>query len=381
MQKQFVEDDRINADDLDPTDDFLDPVTKNVLDEYNVLMSEFEYSLANLGVNDEFDTALIVDNAEDVSRLLKTNLDLNSAYPWQRLFDIAVDHGKSPKVVKLCLDNGANVNSIDPENKTTSLVSAIQNRASHAVCQVLVDANIDLDGKGTLTHLQHAILHSKIDLIKALVRKGAELDSFDSRNNRGTPLKFAISNHCVDSAIELLARGANPNLYNSNLLHIISSPPFYNEVDENRIVASLIKSNIDKESMDPLGRTALLYAVHESRMSMVKTLFKYGCNIKAVDSKLQNALLILVKSPLANNNIELCEFLLSNGVDPLQKPANGLWSAVGWIEKLAIEKICDVNVYIEIVKLFIKKNININKSLFFPIDDIPTSEELCISSS
>ncbi len=48
-------------------------------------------------------SAVIVDSPEDVIRHLQSNVELQKAYPWQRLLTTAVEHGKSPRVTRLCL--------------------------------------------------------------------------------------------------------------------------------------------------------------------------------------------------------------------------------------------------------------------------------------
>ena len=60
-----------------------------------------------------------------------------------------------------------------------------------------------------------------------------------------------------------------------------------------------------------------------------------GADIHAVDERGQNALLTLVKSPMAVANLELCAYLLVAKVDALLLPKTG-WSAIGWIEKLGV---------------------------------------------
>ncbi len=52
---------------------------------------------------DEFDTAMITDAADDVERLFRNNHELARTFTWQRLLNISIEHGKSPKVLKMCL--------------------------------------------------------------------------------------------------------------------------------------------------------------------------------------------------------------------------------------------------------------------------------------
>ena len=369
MQKQLLDEEQLSISDLQPTEDFVDGPTRALLQDYEVLTVEFGRSLSSLSIQDEFDTALVVDNPIEIQRILTTHVEWQQKYSWQKLFAIAVEHGKSPKIVKLCIEQGADPNFIDANKETSSLVSAIRNNAMHSVCQTILDSGLHIDGFANMTHLQYAILYNKVELLRTLYNKGADINAIDTNNKRGSPLHFAISLRSVDVAIELLKIGANPNSYGSNLFHALCFPPYLDPEVENKLVDALVEYGTDLEGKDNFGRTAFLLAVQESRFLLARSLHLHGASISAVDAAGQNALLIFVKSPCALSNIELCTYLLSNGVDPNLLPVQGFWSAVGWMEKITREKIGNWSVYQDILRLFLKLKVNIDESLLVSIGE------------
>jgi hypothetical protein len=129
------EDDDVDLeDDLEPTGEFLDPRTQRILDEADKLLAEFEQSLSSLSAEDEFDTALIVDNADEVERLLKSNQDLQRIFPWQRLMSIAIEHGKCPRVLKLCIGS-----TCFPQSSSTSPLIPIRHFIHVELCPTQIE--------------------------------------------------------------------------------------------------------------------------------------------------------------------------------------------------------------------------------------------------
>jgi hypothetical protein len=138
------EDDDVEHDeDLEPTSEFLDINTQRTLESADKLLAEFELTLSALSAEgtphcaamillsrfyfvissflrvrpwllcdvclvDEFDTAMITDAADDVERLFRNNHELARTFTWQRLLNISIEHGKSPKVLKMCLGMSRN---------------------------------------------------------------------------------------------------------------------------------------------------------------------------------------------------------------------------------------------------------------------------------
>jgi hypothetical protein len=106
-QQIAADDDETELEDLQPTDDFITDELADVLRKSEALLDEFESTLASLSVEDEFDTAMIVDSPEDLLRHLQSNSDLQRDFPWQRLLLSSIEHGKAPRVTRLCI--GKNV--------------------------------------------------------------------------------------------------------------------------------------------------------------------------------------------------------------------------------------------------------------------------------
>jgi ankyrin repeat protein len=272
------EDDDVDHDeDLEPTPEFLDPTTQRTLESADKLLAEFELTLSALSAEDEFDTALIVDSADDVERLFRNNQELAKKFTWPRLMQTAIEHGMAPRVLKLCIDRGAKVNTVDAERQmATPLVACIRNRTLPHMWQLLLDNGADPNkGDAELSVMQHAILAGKLDMMWALKTAGVDIDLVDTKG-RGTPLRFAIAMRAIDSALELIDMGADCTyaLHGQSLLHFVTQPPSFDR--EAELVRALVLKGASINARDGLGRTPLLCAVHENRQPLVSVFLELG---------------------------------------------------------------------------------------------------------
>lgn len=148
-----------------------------------------------------------------------------------------------------------------------------------------VDTNyIDEEGR---TVLHYAALKGHLDIVKAFIKFGAEVDARDRRNV--TPLWLTTVSSYQDIAIELLKHGANPN------------------------------------AKDQVGNSVLHIAASNNNLAIVKLLIEYGGNINAVNdfnwAVIHSAAFGIIE---ARGNWEVMEYLLEHNADYLVKDKDGI---------------------------------------------------------
>eukprot|EP01080_Neovahlkampfia_damariscottae_P000843 gene843-9092_t len=140
---------------------------------------------------------LLIDNGADINRI-----DLAKRTPLHMM----AKSGKSDAILFLLSQKGLNVNPQTTFGYTPLFLGV---KSSEVVKALLTSNDIDIDlpdHKGH-TPLQFAIQKNEIDSIKYLVNAGANLNSKDS--NGFTPLHFAISTKKEDIALLLIKLGAD----------------------------------------------------------------------------------------------------------------------------------------------------------------------------
>ena len=185
------------------------------------------------------------------------------------------------------------------------------------------------------SYLQFLIIHSnQIDNCLELIKKEIESKKLyynnyiDYKNERGM------------TALMLVCR--NPNR-NSSL----------------EIAKLLIENGPNVNLQDKYGFTALmLYCINGSN-DLVKLLIENGANVNLKNTDGWTALMCLMVLNNKKNLLELIELLILNGTDINSVDEYGNNSLMIFCQELNVDK-CDVDLSLNIVKLLINNNINID---------------------
>ncbi len=350
---------------------------KNLLKKYNAKIPVSDLSLyecAGLGYPEELKSYFIYANGEyldfldhegrtplhqaamfghyECARLLikngaKLNLFTDGGYGQYPIHLAAA--GGYLKIVKLLVDAGVKV---DLECKGAFQQPAIFKAAEFGHCDVIqyfLDKKVDIDiqnNRGN-TPLHIATRNGKLDVVKLLVKKGADLCIDNCVQYGGTPLhlaarsvnlevvKFLVKNdaplEAVDnqgrtplfSAIEagridmiklLLELGANPSRKNPKRNGLT---PLHSSMISNNpaIVSELIKYGADVALRDSMGNTPLHYMVSSHRDQCLEVMLKSGAMINARNIKGETPLHIAVMT----NSVYIVKNLLKNKADPTLK--------------------------------------------------------------
>ena len=159
-------------------------------------------------------------NANVVKMLIENSANIENGQ-LQALLLLAAEHNSRPDVVKLLINNGANVRA--------ALLVAVQEKNANVV-KMLIDNGADVKavGKDKLTPLHIAAEHnSSADVITALLDKGADIEARD--DGQCTPLHLAARSNPGQVKI-LLESGANVNVLSRGQ----KSPLYYAALNNNR---------------------------------------------------------------------------------------------------------------------------------------------------
>ena len=207
------------------------------------------------------------------------------------------------------LEKGADVN--EPElppsryfnNCYTPILKATEAGASEVV-QALIEngANVNdklikdicdpwIPGYYYCPCLNLAVKHDSLEIVKILVKNGANLESTESvSGSRGnTPLHIACKNNSPEIAKFLIENGAELNSCPSGWGHVqygFELTPLHITIiytDSTKIVQLLIQHGADLEKETTGGQTALLIAIFTDQLEMATILIENGANVNFIN--------------------------------------------------------------------------------------------------
>ena len=173
-------------------------------------------------------------------------------------------------VVRLLLENGADMNALDMYGET-ALVGAAE-QGHETIVRLLLEKGADIEAKDedgqTALILSAGSAHEAVTAL--LLEKGADIDVINRSGQ--TPLTLAASDMRVSAAGLLLEKGANVNVKDKNgetaLMNATES--WFSESET--MVRLLLEKGADVKIQDKNGETALTKAVKEGHKGVIKLL-------------------------------------------------------------------------------------------------------------
>lgn len=221
------------------------------------------------------------------------------------------------KMVALLLANGANVNA----GPFTALHAAVQkDRLDIIKLLITKGADVNPKDKSGITPLQNAVSKGKFEVVRLLIEAGADVNTKD--NEGETPLHFILDvdrmNYRLfeDVAELLISKGADVNLKDSDgrtALHLAAE-----SADENIVELLLAKGTRINEKDDVYGFTALHYAARFGNRDVTEYLISKGADINATDKQDRTPLYIAVQ-----HDYKVAELLINKGADSSIKAESG----------------------------------------------------------
>jgi len=242
--------------------------------------------------NQSSETVLMIaclnSNLKMVKLLLNYNPDMDKKNNYSETALLYAIRNGNIDLVKLLLDNGSNIFIENYAGETPLSIACRFDRDD--IIELLLNNGYN-PGKVNefgSTILMKAICNKKIDLIKKLLKYDCNIDQQDSYGN--TALTLACINNSYDIVKLLLEKCADPNIKNNSsktmVIHGTNKEEYINTIN---ILQKCTKINLDIKNQ--LDQNALMIAINNKNLKIVKLLIKYDIDVDIQD-KLDNTVLM-----------------------------------------------------------------------------------------
>ncbi len=269
-------------------------------------------------------------NDKMVRLLLEKGADPNACigeYGWTPLM-YASKYGNF-SIVKQLVEGGADIDAIDSDGRnavryagdkgyqhivdylnskaTPDLISAAYHGETEVV-KILIENGADINERNSrgMTALMGAAINGHTESIIYLLENGSKIDM---SGTLGTALMIAIRQGKTDTANLLIARGADSNVASVDGGTALMLAAVHGHAD---IVAKLIKNGANVNTADKHGETALWYASGEGHTDVLRQLLDNGARSKMKTHKGSTPLHI----SSAKGHAKIVKLLLEHGADP-----------------------------------------------------------------
>ena len=249
-------------------------------------------------------------------------------------------------VVRLLLDNGADVNAIEPDGATALHWAAYRDNLPMAVALVEAGADATTANRYGVMPLALAAANGNAEILELLLGAGANVNIPLAEGE--TVLMIAARTGRVDAVNTLLVHGADVNAVET--WRGQTALMWASAEGHVAVVRALIDHGADVHARSGKAFTALLFAAREGRIEVVEFLLDSGADLEehlqviprqTVGGVTREVLPEPGLNPLllaaGNAHYELAARLLERGADPNASPRG--WTAlhqVSWVRKTGI---------------------------------------------
>jgi ankyrin repeat protein len=233
----------------------------------------------------------------------------------QNLVALALKN-KQDEVAKLFIEKEVDPNAKD-ENENAPLHLAVSKGNTDIVSMLIkAKATINITDKDDQTPLHLAASQKKVEIVDMLIKAGANLDLINK--NGLAPLHIAIFTGNIENTDTLINANANLKLKansGNTPLHFAVSKP-----NMEAIVDKLIRANVDIDEKNKPGFTPLHLAVINRNLNAVNILLQHGANPNTTETKKQTPLISITARDNMNDMqqqqyIEIMKLLIDKNAD------------------------------------------------------------------
>ena len=216
-----------------------------------------------------------------------------------------------------------------------SFVETWMKKHAHLVNVCLLPAVDEKDQKLLATGLQHACSGGHSEIVERLIDEGAVIDYYSQGTPRTNALCIALQRHNTAITKLLLDKGASPSLaLDTDVrfpLHWIISD---GHEDAPSLVQILLEHDVDADSVDDQGMTAIALAVEKENLEIIRLLLKKKAKTTlrlSTDNGRTNILVLATKvRTTPAKSLKMVKLMLEHGLDVDSLTAEGetpLWGA------------------------------------------------------
>lgn len=238
---------------------------------------------------------ILLENHADVNELDENN---------RTLLQVAVIKKASNKIIKLLLENEAWIDAIDADSNT-ALHLALINGSPSSKLLIENGANVNCLNKKGETPLMLAVKKHDMDAVKLLIEKNAKVNIVDQAGQ--TPLHWAVERRFNNIIELLLKKKANPNAVDNEG----NTPLHLAIIKTSDACQLLIDKGADVNSVNINGHTPLCLAVNKLSFGIVKLLLENKADVHFQDKNGTTS----VHFAVAKGNVEILQLLVENGGD------------------------------------------------------------------
>jgi len=202
---------------------------------------------------------------------------------------------------------------------TQNPLSRAEPSASFALWEGGYIENIDVVPKGTVnTALISATYGNHMELVKLLVKNGANVNARDSDHNQ-TPIFYAVQRQNLEMVKFLVDHGARINLINNQGLPLAQYAVNRETGDRISIIRYLLEQGIDPEIPNKWGETLIVSALISKNLEAFRLLItEYDADVNARSTGNTPILALAAVSSGAMGQ-KMLKVLLDNGANPWVK--------------------------------------------------------------
>jgi serine/threonine-protein phosphatase 6 regulatory ankyrin repeat subunit B len=230
-------------------------------------------------------------------------------------------------ILKLLLDNEANVNAKDRFGSTALMFAARQGRAEAVKLLIESGADVTIQDKYGATALMYSAEASDLESVKLLLDRGTAANATDSFG--GKALNWAAGQNRSEIMRLLAANGGDidenmtsPPVQATSLMNrkLLQGAELGAESEDLAEVKAALDRGANVNAKTTTGWTALIYAARMGNREMVKLLIEKGADVNAKRDDGINALM----EAAAYGRLEVARLLIDAGADVNAKSPGGM---------------------------------------------------------